>query len=165
MNRDQPVKIEGPIRNGLIFDGLYFRTANACGRYKSLGPWKRAQWRKDNPDDFVLLSDLQLNTAPPEQNETSASPRPVAPTVAYGITKAEVLSHAKAAIEAGESPRDIAERLACAHEDFHATQREIGRSIGISASSVNRLLKWRHSGYQQSRAVHGLTKAYPALAK
>ena len=29
MNRDQPVKIEGPIRKGLIFDGLYFRTANA----------------------------------------------------------------------------------------------------------------------------------------
>ena len=161
MNRDQPVKIEGPISKGLIFDGLYFRTANACCRYKSLGPWKRAQWRKDNPDDFVLLSDLQLHTPPPEENETSASSptRPVAPTDACGITKAEVLSRAKAAIEAGESPRDIAERLAWAHEDFHATQREIGRSIGISASSVNRLLKWRRSGYQQSRAFHGLTEA------
>ena len=161
MNRDQPVKIEGPIRKGLIFAGLYFRTGNACCRYKSLGPWKRPQWRKDNPDDFVLLSDLQPNTASLEENETSAAPppRPVAPTVAYGITKAEVLSRAKAAIEAGESPHNTAERLAWAHEDFHASQREIGRAIGLSASSVSRLLKWRRSGYQQCSPFGPTTRA------
>jgi hypothetical protein len=79
--------------------------------------------------------------------------------VAYGTTKAEVLSRAKAGIEAGESLRLTAERLACANEDFHASQREIGRAIGWSASKVNRLLTWRRSGYKQSSPFGPTTRA------
>lgn len=146
------MKIEGAINKGLVFDGLYFKNAAVCCQYKSLGSWKRPQWQKDHPDDFVRLSDLQPNTASLVKHETSAAspPPPVARNVAWGATKAEVLSRAKAAVEAGESPRNTAGRLARAHEDFHASQREIGRAVGRSASWVNRLLKWRRSGYKQS---------------
>ena len=44
----------------------------------------------------------------------------VSRTAIYGTTKAAVLSRAKVAVEAGETPRIIAARLACAHQDFHA---------------------------------------------
>ena len=64
-------------------------------------------------------------------------------------TKAEVLGWVKAAIEAGEPSLVIVGRLACAQEDFGASQREIGRAVGRSVSWVNRLLKWRQSGYKQ----------------
>jgi hypothetical protein len=80
-------------------------------------------------------------------------------TVASGTTEAEVLSRAKAAVEAGESPRDTAERLASAQEVFHTSQREMGRAIGRSASWVNRLLKWRRSGFKQSSAFGPTTRA------
>jgi hypothetical protein len=76
-------------------------------------------------------------------------PKPVTATVAIGTTKAEVLSRAKVAIEAGESPRDSAERLASVQENFRATQREIAEAVGRSAGWVNRLLKWRRSGYEE----------------
>jgi hypothetical protein len=95
----------------------------------------------------------------PATTSTASPPRPVARTVACGTTKAEVLSRAKAAVEAGESPRDTAERLASAKEDFHASQREIGRAVGRSASWVNRLLKWRRSGYKQSSPFGPTTRA------
>ena len=80
-------------------------------------------------------------------------------TAIYGTTKAEVLSRAKVAVEAGESPRIIAARLACAHQDFHASQREIGRAIGQSASWVNRLLQWRRSAYKQRSPFGPTTRA------
>jgi hypothetical protein len=86
----------------------------------------------------------------------ASPPRAVAQTAAFGTTKAEVLSRAKAAREAGESLRVIAEMLASAQEVFHATQQEIGEAIGRSASWVNRLLKWRQSGYNQP-SPHGPT--------
>ena len=155
------MKIEGAINKGLIFDGLYFKTFNASGRYKALGAWKRAQWRKDHPDDFIPVSDLEPDTTAVMESEACAAspPGPVARTVAFGTTKAEVLSRAKAAIEAGENPRNTAERLACACEDFHASQREIGRAVGLCASRVSRLLKWRRSGYEQSSPFGPTTRA------
>jgi hypothetical protein len=78
------------------------------------------------------------------------------PRVAYGATKAEVLSRAKAGIEAGEPRRLTAERLACANEDFNASQKEIGQATGLSRSTVSRLLTWRRSGYKLS-SPHGAT--------
>jgi hypothetical protein len=78
---------------------------------------------------------------------------------AWGATKAEVLSRAKAAIEAGESSHDTAERLAFAREHFHASQREIGRAVGRSGSWVNRLLKWRRSRYNQSSPFGPTTRS------
>jgi transposase len=60
----------------------------------------------------------------------------------------ELLSHAKRAIEAGEtSLRAAAEDIAAAQEQG-ATQREIAEAVGKSAAWVNRLLKWREGGYQ-----------------
>lgn len=89
-----------------------------------------------------------------------ASPlRPVARTLAWGTTKAEVLSRAKAAIEVGEDLRISAERLASAQEDFHASLREIGQAIVRSASWISRLLKWRRSGYLQSSPFGPTTRA------
>jgi hypothetical protein len=102
-----------------------------------------------------LLPPVQSKSAErePGRNNYSTirltSPRPVARTPAWGTTKAEVLSRAKAAVEDGEDLRISAERLACAQEDFHASLREIGRAIGRSASWISRLLKWRRSGYLQ----------------
>jgi len=80
-------------------------------------------------------------------------------TTAWGATKAEVLSRAKAAIEAGESSHDTAERLAFAQQHFHASQREIGRAVGRSGSWVNRLLKWRRSRYNQSSPFGPTTRS------
>ena len=84
----------------------------------------------------------------------------VKPTVPKGSTKAELLSRAKAAIEAGESfLRDAAEALALAQKAFNASQREIAEAIGRSASWVNRLLKWRRSGYKEYSPFGPTTKA------
>jgi hypothetical protein len=65
-----------------------------------------------------------------------------------------------AAIEAGESSlRDAAEGLALAQKDFNATQREVAEAVGRSASWVNRLLKWRRSGYTEYSPFGPTTKA------
>jgi hypothetical protein len=95
----------------------------------------------------------------PTTTSTALPPRPAARTVAYGTTKAEVLSRAKAAIEAGESLRAIAERLACAKEDFHTSQRQISRAVGWHPSKVSRVLKWRRTGYKQSSPFGPTTRA------
>ena len=94
----------------------------------------------------------------PARTAAASALRSVSRTL-FGTTKAEILSGAKAAIEAGESSRAIAGRLACAQEDFQASQREIGRTIGQSASWVNRLLKWRQSGYKQRSPFGPTTRA------
>jgi hypothetical protein len=70
-----------------------------------------------------------------------------------------VLCCAKAAVEAGARQSVIAEMLACAQRDFCASQREIGGAIGRSASSVNRLLKWRRSGYKNRSPFGPTTRA------
>ena len=95
---------------------------------------------------------------PARASAASVSP-PMPRSALFGKTKAEVLSRARAAVEAGASRRHIAEMLACAQEDFHASQREIGRAIGRSASTVNRLLKWRLSGYKQPSPFGPTTRA------
>ena len=86
-------------------------------------------------------------------------PKPVTATVAIGTTKAEVLSNAKVAIEAGESPRDSAERLGVAEENFGATQREIAKAVGRSPGWVNCLLRWRRSGYKEKSPFGPTTTA------
>ena len=173
------MKINGPIDEGLVFDGLYFRISGACCQYKSLGAWKRPQWRKDHPGDFVPLSEVEPSVAPENEtdvetslktpgpnppatpaNETTLSAaQPVARPIAYRTTKTEVLNLARAALESGENLRNIAERLAGANKDFHVSQREIGRTLGRSTSWVNRLLKWRQSGYKQTSPFGPTTRA------
>jgi hypothetical protein len=101
---------------------------------------------------------VAVENSPATASAASALP-PVPRPVLYGTTKAEVLNCAKAAVGSRARLRDIAERLACAHIDFHASQREIGRAIGRSASWVNRLLKWRQSGYEQCSPFGPMTRA------
>jgi hypothetical protein len=86
---------------------------------------------------------------------------PLTPAIATVTnTKAELLCRAKAAIEAGESSlRDAAEALALVQEKFNVTQREIAEAVGRSASWVNRLLKWRRSGYKEYSPFGPTTKA------
>jgi hypothetical protein len=68
------------------------------------------------------------------------------------MTVTELLSRAKQAIESGEtSLHDAAEDIAAAREQG-ATQRQIGKAVGKSAAWVNRLVKWRQSGYQDDTA-------------
>jgi hypothetical protein len=177
--------INGPINQGLVFDGLYFRSSGACCQYKSLGAWKRPQWRKTHPGDFVRLSEVEpsiaseneidvttsLKTpgpnpaATPANEKALSTARPVARPIAYRTTKAEVLNRARAALETGEGLRNIAERLAGAKKDFHVSQREIGRTLGRSASWVNRLLKWRQSGYTQTSPFGPTTRAARAARR
>lgn len=85
-----------------------------------------------------------------------SAPQPTPRTTLYGTTKAEVLSRIKAAVEARAPVRYIHEMLACAHDDFHASQRELGAAIGLSASTINRQLKWHQSGYRE-RSPYGPT--------
>jgi len=62
-------------------------------------------------------------------------------------TKADLLSRAKDAIQAGDqSLREAADALARAQEDFNLTQREIAEAVGKSAAWVNQLLRWRREG-------------------
>jgi hypothetical protein len=68
------------------------------------------------------------------------------------ITITELLDRAKRAIETGENTlHDAAKDIAAAREQG-ATQRQIAEAVGKSAAWVNRLLKWRHSGYQDDTA-------------
>jgi len=108
--------------------------------------------------DTAKLEPVNLGKGPTKTSSVS-SPKPVTATVAIGTTKAEVLSNAKVAIEAGESRRDSAERLAVAQENFSATQREIAEAVGRSAGWVNRLLKWRRSGYNEKSPFGPTTTA------
>jgi len=74
-------------------------------------------------------------------------------------TVIELLSRARHAIEAGEnSLHDAAEDIAAAREQG-ATQRQIAEAVGKSAAWVNRLLKWRQSGYQDGTAFGPQAKA------
>jgi hypothetical protein len=179
------MKINGAINPGLVFDGLYFKHSGPCCEYKSLGEWKRPQWRRKHPDEFVPLSEIEQSDA--SESETDVKPslktlgpnppatlanenmlsaaRPVARPIAYRITKTEVLNRARAALETGEGLRNIAERLAGAKQDFHMSQREIGRTLGRSASWVNRLLKWRQSGYKQFSPFGPTTRAARAARR
>ena len=179
------MKIKGPIDEGRVFDGLYFGSNPVCCWYKRLETWKRPQWRKDHPDEFVPLSEIEPSDASERENDVKPSlktpnpnppatpanekmlstTRPIARPIEYRITKTEVLNRVKAALEAGESLRNIAERLAAAKEDFHASQREIGRALGRSASWVNRVLSWRQSGYKQSSPFGPTTRAARAVRR
>jgi hypothetical protein len=86
--------------------------------------------------------------------------QPVKATIIKGSTKAELLGWAKETIDAGEnSLRDAVEALALAQKDFNATQREIAEAVGRSASWVNRVLKWRRSGYRDYSPFGPTTKA------
>lgn len=122
--RELNMKIEGKIDKALIFDGHYFKNPNACGRYKSLGTWKRTQWLKDHPGDFIPLSDLETSSAsddktaggrsltaphpcPPVSDGTSRFPPPQAD--AFEAKAAEKLNRADAVIRDGESPSDSEE--------------------------------------------------------
>lgn len=81
-------------------------------------------------------------------------------TLSNTTTKEELLTRAKIAIDAGEaSLHDAAEALVLAVDDHKATQREIAEAIGRSASWVNRLLKWRRSGYKDCSPFGPTTKA------
>ena len=96
----------------------------------------------------------------PAKTSGAMPPTPVAATVTRRTTKAELLTRARAAIEAGESSvRDAAEALALAQKDFNATQREMAEAVGRSASWVNRLLKWRRSGFKEHSPFGPTTKA------
>jgi hypothetical protein len=80
-------------------------------------------------------------------------------SAANTTTKAELLNRAKAAIEASEqSLHDAAEALGLAEEDHSATQREMAEAVGKSASWVNKLLKWRRSGYKDHSPFGPTTK-------
>jgi hypothetical protein len=125
----------------------------AAAASANLRPLVETGQRKSAEREPVTLENSPATTS------AASPPRPVARMFAWGTTKAEALSGAKAAIEAGESPRTIAERLAFAHEHFHASQREISRAVGRSASSVNRLLNWRRSGYNGASPFGPRTRA------
>jgi hypothetical protein len=75
------------------------------------------------------------------------------------MTITELLSRAKHAIESGEtSLHAAAEDIASAQEQG-ATQRQIAEAVGKSPAWVNRLLKWRESGYQDATAFGPQAKA------
>ena len=145
---------------------------------KNVGRWRRIEDVQQEAAPLVLPaeSEVDLGAEPAEPNgQTSfrgvrdngdASPQDaasavtlVAATVTNWTTKAEVLSCARAAIEAGEDRRNVTELLAIAQNDFHATQREIAAAVGRSASWVNHLLNWRRSGYKEHSPFGPTTRA------
>ena len=88
-----------------------------------------------------------------EENITPSS-------VPNSTTKADLLSLAKAAIEAGEqSLHRAAEALGIAEEEHSASQREMAEAIGKSVAWVNALLQWRRSGYKDDSPFGPTTRA------
>lgn len=86
-------------------------------------------------------SDILSNEEPAQTAET------IEPLLINSTTKAEQLSRAKKAIDAGESSlREAAEALALARQDFKVSQREIATAVGKSVGWVNRLLRWQNEG-------------------
>jgi hypothetical protein len=75
------------------------------------------------------------------------------------MTVTELLSRAKHAIESGETSLHVAAEDIAAAQEQGATQREIAEAVGKSAAWVNRLLKWRQSGYQDGTAFGPQAKA------
>lgn len=74
-------------------------------------------------------------------------------------TKAELFRRAKEAVDAGEqSLKNAADALGLAQEDHSASQREMAVAVGKSASWVNKLLKWRRSGYKDHSPFGPTTK-------
>ncbi len=66
------------------------------------------------------------------------------------MTITDLLRRAKHEIESGEaSLHDAAEDIAAAAEQG-ATQRQIAEAVGKSPAWVNRLLRWRETGYQDT---------------
>ena len=150
---------------------------------KNVGRWRRIEDVQQEAAPLVLPaeSEVDLGAEPAEPNgQTSfrgvrdngdASPQDaasavtlVAATVTNWTTKAEVLSCARAAIEAGEDRRNVTELLAIAQNDFHATQREIAAAVGRSA-------RWEPSARRvgqvqgtQSVRAHDEGRSYRARA-
>ncbi|UGY25461.1 hypothetical protein HU675_0000455 [Bradyrhizobium septentrionale] len=78
------------------------------------------------------------------------------------MTNEQLLSRAKQKIDSCETPlREAAEDIARASEQG-ATQREVALAVGKSPAWVNRLLRWRASGYEGSafgqKSVQGVNK-------
>jgi hypothetical protein len=92
----------------------------------------------------------------------SGEAAPVSDAASSPMTRAELLSRAKTQIESCEtSLRAAAEDIARAYEQG-ATQREVAQGVGKSPAWVNRLLRWRSSGYEGTafggKFVQGLNK-------
>lgn len=85
------------------------------------------------------------------------------------LTTGELISRAKHHIGTGEASRRTSFRAAAEDIaracDQGATQREVAKGVGKSATWVNRLLKWREGGYVGApfadKIVHGVNKQGP----
>jgi hypothetical protein len=75
------------------------------------------------------------------------------------MTVSKLLSRAKHAIESGETSLHAAAEDIAAAQAQGATQRQIAETLGKSVAWVNRLLKWRESGYQDDTAFGPQAKA------
>jgi hypothetical protein len=75
------------------------------------------------------------------------------------MTVTELLTRAKHAIESGETSLHAAAEDIAAAQEQGATQRQIAEAVGKSAAWVNRLLKWRESGYHDDTAFGPQAKA------
>ena len=75
------------------------------------------------------------------------------------MTITELLDRAKLEIESGETALHAAAEDLVAAQEQGATQRQIAEAVGKSAAWVNRLLKWRESGYQDETAFGPQSKA------
>jgi len=75
------------------------------------------------------------------------------------ITVADLLSRARNAIKSGETALHAAAEDIAAAQQRGATQRQIAQAVGKSVGWVNRLLKWRLSGYQDDTAFGPQAKA------
>jgi hypothetical protein len=96
------------------------------------------------------------------QDSTSTIRRSAAVELFFGeqrITVTALLDRAKHAIESGETSLHVAAEDIAAARDQGATQRQIAEAVGKSAAWVNRLLKWRESGYHDGTAFGPQAKA------
>jgi hypothetical protein len=101
------------------------------------------------------MPDCNRGATPAKIAESSESP-----ITANTPTKADLLSRAKVAIEAGDqSMRAAAEALSIAQELHGASQAEMARAVGKSEAWISRLLQWRREDYEAESPFGPTTKA------
>ena len=120
--------------------------------------------RNGAPTHGIRTPSIPKQIVGPEKSGNLAD----SPSEATGIalTAEELINRAKQKIEMGETSRSTSFRAAAEDIaracDQGATQREIAQGVGKSPAWVNRLLKWRDSGYVGApfgdKVVQGVNK-------
>jgi hypothetical protein len=105
-DRQLKMKESVMINKGLIFDGMYFKSFNAKGRYIGTVTAKRRQWLNDHPDDWTKLENIPQEITSPAVEDRPLQRDPISPPSCPIPQKVDEDS---GAIRSNEAPLDRAQ--------------------------------------------------------